>query len=283
MERHFKIGTQAYGWSQIAARDGRDWGSSLEWALDQAEQAGLTSWEPLLSSATEVRPIAEAARRRGLELHSVYMGGILHDPEVAPKTVADMTEIAHQAAEHGTRLAVVNPNPIDWNSKADKSDAQLAYQLERLSELAEALASTGLTLCYHTHDAEMRQGAREFHHMLVGTDPARVKLCLDPHWIYRGAGNSQLALLDIIRLYGARIEEIHIRQSQNEIWDETVGAGDLDYALIAAEIARHGVRPFVVVEHALEPGTPNRLGNVEAHARSRHYSEAVFAPLFAAS
>jgi inosose dehydratase len=280
---HFSIGTQAYGWSQIAQREGRDWDSSQEWAIEQAQQAGVTNWEPLLDTPEQVNPIAEAARRRGMGIHSIYMGGNLHDREIARGTIANMFAIAREAATHGTRLAVVNPNPIDWSSKADKSDSQLAYQLEGLNELAQGLHREGVTLCYHTHDAEMRQGAREFHHMLLGSDPALVKLCLDPHWVYRGAGDSQLALLDIITLYGDRIAEIHVRQSRAGIWDESVGPGDLDYASIVAKVAEAGVSPFIVIEHALETGTPNKLGNVEAHRQSRVFIEGVFAPLVAAN
>lgn len=87
----------------------------------------------------------------------------------------------------------------------------------------------GITLAYHNHDAEMREGAREFHHMLTGTNPENVKLCLDAHWIYRGAGNSQFALFDIVELYCDRIVERHLRQSHDGIWSEVFGAGDIDY------------------------------------------------------
>jgi len=79
----------------------------------------------------------------------------------------------------------------------------------------------GLTLSYHNHDIELRNAAREFHHMMVGTDPAYVTLCLDAHWIYRGAGNSAVALFDVLKLYGPRITELHLRQSKDNIWTET--------------------------------------------------------------
>jgi inosose dehydratase len=276
-----EIGTQAYGWSQIAEREGKEWPRSQAWAMEQATQAGLRHWEPLLDGPTYVEAVAEAARRNGMGLHSIYLGGNLHDPDIAPKTIETMVATAREARRHGSQLAVVNPNPIDWSSKQDKSDRQLSYQLDRLTELATALKGEGLTLCYHTHDAEMRQGAREFHHMLLNSDPQLVKLCLDPHWIYRGAGNSQVALLDIIKLYGDRIAEIHVRQSRDGVWDETVGPGDLDYARVVSAVVASGSRPFLVVEHALEAGTPRTLEHAEAHRRSRLFIEDVFAPLAA--
>jgi inosose dehydratase len=104
--------------------------------------------------------------------------------------------------------------------------------------------------------------------MLAATDPDAVRLCLDLHWVYRGAENSQVALEDIIRLYAPRISELHIRQSKGGVWDETVGAGDIDMALIGAMLAERGVRPLLVLEHAYEDGTPQTMGEVEAHAAS---------------
>jgi inosose dehydratase len=82
-----------------------------------------------------------------------------------------------------------------WGSEENKSDAeQLAEQAENLDRLGAELKKRGMTLAYHTHDVELRAAAREFHHMLLATNPANVSLCLDVHWVYRGSGNSQVAL-----------------------------------------------------------------------------------------
>jgi inosose dehydratase len=140
------------------------------------------------------------------------------------------------AALLDTQVAVVNPTPIRWGQPLDKSDGELATQARALQTLAERLAVHGVRLAYHTHDAEMRHAAREFHHMLLATDPAVVGLCLDAHWIYRGAGNSQVALFDIVQLYGSRVVSLHLRQSRNGVWTETLDeadGADLDYARLA--------------------------------------------------
>jgi inosose dehydratase len=104
--------------------------------------------------------------------------------------------------------------------------------------------------------------------MLTATDPDAVRLCLDLHWVYRGAENSEVALEDIIRLYAPRISELHIRQSKDGIWDETVGEGDIDMPRIAEMLSDRGVRPLLVLEHAYEEGTPRTMDEVAAHAAS---------------
>jgi inosose dehydratase len=135
----------------------------------------------------------------------------------------------------------------------------------------------GLTLAYHNHDMELRNAAREFHHMMLGTDPAHMTLCLDAHWIYRGAGNSQVALFDVIKLYGSRISELHLRQSQNGVWTEAFGPGDIDYPRLADVVLKIGVKPLLVLEQCVEAASPNTMNAVEASKRNIEYTRQVFA------
>ncbi len=126
---------------------------------------------------------------------------------------------------------------------------------------------------------ELRNGAREFHHMMTGTNPKLVSLCLDSHWIYRGTGNSSVALFDIVELYGSRIVEIHLRQSQKGTWSETFGEGDINYSALADRLKSKRVRPHLVLEVAVEKGTPKTLDPVTAHRRSVEFARKVFGRL----
>ena len=105
----------------------------------------------------------------------------------------------------------------------------MKIQAAALDRLGGLLREMGMVLAYHNHDAELRNAAREFHHMLLGTDPQNMAFCMDVHWVYRGSGNSQVAVFDVLRLYGSRIRELHLRQSINGVWTETFCDGDIDY------------------------------------------------------
>ena len=177
----------------------------------------------------------------------------------------------------GTRIIVTNPSPIQWGGPENKSDEQLETQAQAMNGLGERLKRMGLILAYHNHDIELRNAAREFHHMMVGTDPENVTLCLDAHWVYRGAGNSQVALFDVVRLYGRRITELHLRQSQDGVWTEAFGPGDIDYERLAGYLLEIGVKPLLVLEQAVEAGSPNTMQTVEAFRRSTQYVRRVFA------
>jgi inosose dehydratase len=97
--------------------------------------------------------------------------------------------------------------------------------------------------------------------------------------VYRGSGNSQIALFDVVKLYGRRIVEIHIRQSKDGIWQETFGNGDIDYQQLATYLKTLGIRPNLVLEQCLEKGSPNTMGPVEAHKQDLAHAKSVFAGL----
>jgi inosose dehydratase len=88
-----------------------------------------------------------------------------------------------------------------------------------------------------------------------------------------------VALFDVVELYGHRVSELHLRQSQNGVWSETLGPGDIDYEALAQALARKKVKPHLVLEVAVEAGTPKTLDPVAAHRRSAAYARSVFAPL----
>jgi inosose dehydratase len=152
-------------------------------------------------------------------------------------------------------------------------------QAGNLDRLGAELRKQGQVLSYHFHEPEFRCAAREFHHMMLGTDPRNVTLCLDAHWVFRGASDSQVALFDIVKLYGPRISELHLRQSSGGVWTETFGSGDIDYPRLAAELVKMKIRPHVVLEQAAEAKTPKTMGAVEAHQKGVAYTRKVFAAL----
>ncbi|MCX6362226.1 MAG: TIM barrel protein [Armatimonadetes bacterium] len=268
----FHLATNIYSWSVFYGREGRDFSADLDKGLADIVASGLDGLETIAETPEDVDRIGAALKKHKLGMRSLYVNSTLHIADDADKSIARITAIAARAKAYGTRIIVTNPNPIQWGGTQDKDDAQLTIQSAAMNRLGKALKELGMTLAYHNHDPEMRASAREFHHMMAGTDPALVKLCLDAHWIYRGAGNSQVALFDIVKLYGARVAELHLRQSRGGVWAEDFGEGDLDYPRLAEALRALKLRPHVVLEQAVEAGTPKTLSPVDAHRRSAAYA-----------
>jgi inosose dehydratase len=269
--------SNTYPWGTFAKRDGKSWSVFVPENLAELVQAGLRAVEPAFTKPEEVERLATIVKPAELAIPSLYVNSKLHESTDAESSLQNALAVAKAAKRaFGTTILVTNPSPIQWGGAAAKNDEQLREQARNLGKLGRALRELGMTLAYHNHDMELRQGAREFHHMLAGTDPADVKFCLDAHWVYRGCGNSQVALFDVVRLYGQRVVELHLRQSRNGVWTESFGPGDIDYPQLMAQLRAFGVDPFPVLEQAVEAESPKTQSAVPAHAAALPYFRSIW-------
>jgi inosose dehydratase len=237
--------------------------------LDRIASTQIAGYEPIVNSASELNGLQDRLHQHGLQMRSLYVNSVLHDAARIDASIENVVRIAKAARGTGTRIVVTNPAPIRWGGDEDKSDAELRLQARSLDQLGAQLRQLGVTLAYHNHDAELRQGGREFHHMLTATNEENVKLCLDAHWVYRGCGNSEVAVFDVLTHYHDRIVELHLRQSVNGTWTETFTVdGDIDYARLFAFLSARSIFPHLVLEQAVESSTPNKLDVVKAHRQS---------------
>jgi inosose dehydratase len=260
------IATNVYPWTTFAHRQGESLGQHSDELLAAIASTGIRGYEPVINDTAELAGLGERLGRHGMEMRSLYVNSVLHDEAQVDANVKHVLAIARAARDLGCQIIVTNPAPVRWGGPEDKNDAQLRAQAKALDRLGAELRGLGLALAYHNHDAELRQGAREFHHMLTGTDPANVRFCFDAHWIFRACGNSEVAVFDVLALYRDRITEIHLRQSTQGVWDEVFKlSGDIDYERLLRSLHEHGQSPLLVLEQAVEAGSPSAHTAVEAH------------------
>lgn len=271
------IATNTYPWGTFAKREGKTLLLHTDELLSAIAATGITGYEPNMTKAEDFDGLAARLRAHGLEMRSIYVNSTLHDAERASGSITEVLGIARRAAEMGVKIIVTNPSPIRWGGPEDKTDAQIMAQATALNTLGAELRRLGITLAYHNHDAELRQGGREFHHMLTATNPDDVKLCLDAHWIFRGCGESQVAVFDALEHYGSRIVELHLRQSIGGKWSEVfTAAGDLDYTRLKVWLDAKGIKPHLSLEQAVEKGSPHTLDVSAAHRESLRNVQALF-------
>jgi inosose dehydratase len=263
------IATNTYPWAQFAKRDGKTLQLHTPELLAEIASTGILGYEPNIGSVAEFDGLAARLKQHQLQMPSLYVNSVLHDPALLAMNQATVLAIAMRAVDFGTQIIVTNPSPIRWGGPENKTDEQLLHQAEALNQMGAALRKLGIKLAYHNHDAELRLGGREFHHMLAATDPAVVDFCLDAHWIYRGCGNSQVAVFDALELYGDRVIELHVRQSAGGIWTERfAAAGDLDYRRLLTWFHARNRHPLLTLEQAVETGSPRTVDVVSAHRDS---------------
>lgn len=268
-----------YPWTVFYRRENRDFRAALDVGLGLIAEAGFDGYEPLVESPPELDRLGPLLEKHSLKMGSLYVNSCLHEANQAEQSIDLVLRIAEKARKLGTKLIVTNPKPIQWSGPENKNDAQLEVQAAALNRLGGELKKLGQTLSYHNHNMELREAARELHHMMLGTDPDLVTFCMDAHWLYRGAGNSSVALFDIQKLYGPRTTELHIRQSVDQVWTESFGDGDIDYAQLTAGFLKIRRRPYLVMEQAIEAGSPHTMNAFEAHRESARRARQVFRPL----
>jgi inosose dehydratase len=239
--------------------------------LAELKTVGASGLELMVSTAASLEKQAKQFQDNGLELRSVYTGGNFFDEKRVRAETDRFVKLGEAAKKFGTKIIVFNADP-----KTGKSDAELELQSQSIDKAGAELAKIGITLALHYHTTELEFGGREFHHLLCGTDPKHLSLCLEEHWSYRACGNSQVALFDHFKLYKARIVEVHLRQSVKGIWSETFGDGDIDNIKLAAALKTLPVYPHVVVEQCAENGTPQTIEAGEVFKQSFAYIRKIF-------
>ena len=279
MNTKHPLSTNTYPWMTFYRREGGEFEADLPRAIAEVKKSGADHFEPNLKSLDFVDELSTELQKQEVGMQSVYVNSDLWEIEKAKESMDWVMSIVQKAKKRmGTKVVVTNPSPIQWGGPENKSDEQLAVQRDALESLGKAIHSEGMLLAYHFHDPEFREGAREVHHMLASTDARYVKLCLDSHWAFRGAGDSNVALYDIVKLYGDRIVELHIRQSKDGVWTEAFGDGDIDHERLTKELVELGVSPMVTMEQAVEAKTPHSMNALEAHKITHAKARKVFAP-----
>jgi inosose dehydratase len=263
---NFPISCSTYNWLTFFRREGKEWGKQVEDDIKLFAQSGLTAIEPNIDSIQMATTFITALKKYSIQMPSIYVNSLLHKPNEVQASIQKVLEIADLVKSYGTKIIVTNPSPIAWGGDQNKSDIELKSQAIALNDLGSKLRARGFILAYHTHNMEMKAGAREFHHMLQNSSPANVAFCFDVHWIYRGSENSAVAVFDILKMYGHRVAELHLRQSDHGTWSETFTAeGDIDYTRFAAELKQMNVKPHLVIEQCVEEKSANTMNAVDAH------------------
>lgn len=277
--QNLPISCNSYNWLTFYGRQNKNWGEDLEANMSDLTKTGITAYEPGLSSVEDVKKLAPMLQKYKIQMPSVYVNSVLHKAEDAELSIKSVLAIANEVKKLGTKIMVTNPSPIKWGGAELKSDSELIVQAKNVEKLGAALRQKGITLAYHTHDVELRAGAREFHHVLQNTSPQNVAFCFDVHWVYRGSQDSQVAVFDVLKMYGKRIVELHIRQSVGGVWSETFGDGDIDYRRLARELKAMNIRPHLVIEQCIEAKTPNTMDGVQAHIKDLAMIREIFKPI----
>jgi inosose dehydratase len=267
-----RLSVEGYIWQQYMVSKGKKLDDGLDEIFGMAHAAGFHNVElntGFLTSDLRDR-VLELIQSNGLSMPSVYVGGAMHDEKLADATIEQSIEIALFCKKVGCKAIVGDPSPK--KEQIEKTDAELAVQAEMLDKLGKALAAEGFQFWVHNHDAEMANGAKEWWNTLNHTDPKYVWMCMDLDWVHQG-DQDPLALL---RAAGKRVACLHLRNSKQKLWLESLDDGDIDYRKVAAYLKSARLQPLLMVELAYRPQTAITRSLEEDLRLSRAYAEHIF-------
>ncbi|WP_299551680.1 TIM barrel protein [Seonamhaeicola sp.] len=255
---------QEFTWITFLEREGKTWFKTLGEATKNPSIASLSGMEVLMEM-TEGYPIGtfKKLNKNKIDVASMFVSLTVHIESVAQKQVGEMLKVGAKLKQSGIDVMVVSPEAKEEDLVPHKTDAELKIQSKALDVLGAGLSKIGIRMLYHNHDTEMENDAKEFNHVLAHTKPENLGLCLDADWVYKGTG-SLSALYGLVDEHAKRIEELHLRQTQNGIWTETFGEGDIDYSKIADMLLKHNQRPALFLEQAADDETPHTMDAIKA-------------------
>ena len=267
-----RLSFAGYIWQNYAAREKRPLAELLDELFATAPYGGFENLElsnPFFEPALKDRVIA-LTKLNGLAMPSIYVGGGMHQKELADKTIARALELGGLCKQFGC-AAVVN-NPASKPKEASKTDDELAVQAEQLNRMGRTLREHGFQLRIHHHTLEMAEDAREWRHILKNTDPKYVTACMDLELVHKGGMQPNV----LLREAGARVTELHLRNKKKLTPLESFEDGDLDYHETAAILKQLNLKPLLVVELAYHDDTLVTRPLKDDIRASRIYAEKVF-------
>lgn len=267
-----QVVAQTYIWVQHYGERGQRLEDHFDEAFAATARAGYTAVQGFLSwfaTPDGARAAAAALEANHLAIPAAYGDGPMHDDR-AGATIDRIVDWARRAHDRGVRMVIMNPAMKP--DGAEKTDGELAVQTRNLDALGDRLNAMGMTLAVHAHDREMRSGAREWYYNLRHTDPAKVGICLDVHWVLRGGAD----VMTLVRAAAPRIRDLHLRNSRGGVWLEDLDAGDVDYAEVATVLRQQNYAGLYTVELAYEKGTSRTRPIEEDLRRSREYVRRTF-------
>ena len=139
-EKNFHLAVNEYSWVTFFSRDGRDFKADLDTGLGEVAASGLQGYEPSVESPEELDRLVPLLRKHRLEMRSLYVNSVLHEPDQAGESIRAIVRVAERALAAGVRILVTNPSPIRWGGSENKDDAQLRCQADALNRLGKELS-----------------------------------------------------------------------------------------------------------------------------------------------
>ena len=144
----------------------------------------------------------EQLQKNHLELPAIHVGG----------DFLDRDSVEYQLEEIGGTIAFARKLGCKYiylsgAYREGKTDGDYLHEARLYSEIGKRCAGAGLTLCYHNHDWEIRDGQRGIELLLAYVEPEYMKLVPDVGWAAVAGADP----VEFLTRHADRVEALHFK------------------------------------------------------------------------
>lgn len=291
---NIKVGNAPVSWGVMEVAG---WGGQVPYGqvLDEIAEAGYAGTElgPPGYFPTEPRQLTTELSARGLQLVASFVPVSLADPERHEAGYQEAMKVAQLLAQTGARLIVLADEMSEARmavsgrvdeSRDGMSDAQWDGAAQILSRISEACRELGLSAVFHHHAGTFVETPKEVARLCESIDADLLGLCLDTGHYFFGGGDP----VDAVRLYGARIRHLHLKDVQLPILESArrerigfleavrrgvfceLGGGTVDLKRVIQDMTAAGYSEWAIVEQDVDTRGAD-VNPFESAVRNRQY------------
>jgi len=291
---NIKVGNAPVSWGVMEVAD---WGEQIPYGkvLDEIAKAGYAGTElgPYGYFPTEPNVLAAELSARGLQLVASFVPVPLAHPERHDAGYQEALKVAQLLSQTGGRLIVLADEMSEARmavsgrvdeSRDGMSDSQWEGAAQILASIAEACRELGLSAVFHHHAGTFIETPKEVARLCDSIDADLLGLCLDTGHYFFGGGDP----VEAVRLYGARIRHLHLKDVQLPILESArrdgigfleavrrgvfceLGDGAVDLDSVIQGLSAEGYSDWAIVEQDVDTSRAD-VKPFESALRSRQY------------
>ncbi len=291
---NIKVGNAPVSWGVMEVAD---WGEQIPYrqVLDEIMEAGYAGTElgPYGYFPTEPNELTPELSARGLQLVASFVPIPLAHSERHEVGYQEAMKVAGLLAQSGARLIVLADEMSEARMAASgrvdelrdgMNDSQWDSAAQIVVRIAEACSELGLSAVFHHHAGTFVETPKEIARLCESTDPDLLGLCLDTGHYFIGGGDP----VDAVRLYGARIRHLHLKDVQLPVLEAArrdgvgfleavrrgvfceLGEGAVDLKKVIQDMTAGGYSDWAIVEQDVDTRNAD-VKPLESARRSRQY------------
>lgn len=293
-----KVGNAPVSWGVMEVAG---WGEQIPYrqVLDEIMEAGYAGTElgPYGYFPTDANQLIPELSAHGLQLVASFVPVPLAHAERHEAGYQEAMKVAQLLAQSGARLIVLADEMsaarmavsgrVD-ESRDGMSDSQWDGAAHILTRIGAACRELGLSAVFHHHAGTFVETPQEIARLCASTDPDLIGLCLDTGHYFFGGGDP----VDAVRLYGARIRHLHLKDVQLPILEAArrdgvgfleavrrgvfceLGEGTVDLKKVIGDMTAGGYSDWAIVEQDVDTRGAD-VKPFESAFRSRQYLQNV--------